>query len=84
MRIPFAIWSAVLALIVYGAMIALGYRNFGVIDPIWDRAVLIGAVWLALVVIVGVWSMLRKAMTARPAHLPDDVARELDAHSEAD
>lgn len=82
MKLPFAVWSAAIALAVYGALVVLAYRDFGHLDPLWNRALQIGAVWLGLVVIVGVFGALKKAFTARPADIPSDVARELDTHPE--
>jgi len=82
MRVPFALWSGVLALLVYAGFVGFEYMNFGIIDPVLPMAARIGGVWLALVILVGVAGMLRKAMTARPADLPDDVAREIRAHPE--
>ena len=40
MKIPFAVWSAVIALCVYGALVALAYRDFGYLDPLPQRAFL--------------------------------------------
>ncbi|MAK64117.1 MAG: hypothetical protein CMF75_05140 [Maricaulis sp.] len=82
MKIPFALWSAVLALAAYGAMVALAYRDFGYVDPVWDKAALIGGIWIGLVILVGVISAIRKAFTSRPADIPVDVAQELDNHPE--
>ncbi|WP_203293993.1 hypothetical protein [Maricaulis parjimensis] len=80
MKIPFALWSGILALGAYGAMVALSFRDFGYLDPVWDKALLIGGVWIGLVVLVSVISALRKAFTSRPADIPMDVAEELDNH----
>ena len=80
MRIPFAVWSGVVALIVYAALMALEYRNFGAIEPLWGRLGLIVAVWLGLVVLVGLFNQVRRAATPRPADVPPDVEREIDAH----
>ncbi|WP_300541023.1 hypothetical protein [Maricaulis sp.] len=82
MKIPFALWSAVVALGVYGALVALAYRDFGVLDPLWNRALQIGGVWLGLIVLAGIFGALRRSFTSRPADIPSDVARELDSHPE--
>lgn len=82
MKIPFAVWSAIIALGVYAALVGLAYRNFGHLDLLPHRAIQIGAVWLGLVVLVAIGQALRKAFTSRPADIPTDVARELDSHPE--
>jgi type VI protein secretion system component VasK len=82
MRIPFILWSAVVAASVYGVFLALGVRDYGTFDPLWDRALLIGGIWLGLVVLEAILNALRKAFTSRPADIPSDVARELDSHPE--
>lgn len=82
MKLPFAVWSAAIALIAYGALVGLAYRDFGHFDPLWNRAIQIGGVWLGLVLLVAVVGALRKAFTSRPADIPSDIARELDSHPE--
>lgn len=82
MKIPFAVWSAIIALGVYGALVGLAYRDFGHLDLLPHRGIQIGAVWLGLVVLVAIGNAVRKAFTARPADIPTDVARELDSHPE--
>lgn len=82
MRIPFAVWSGVLAVLVYAGLLARDFMNFGTLE---FRPVLLGMVaggWLALVILVGFAGMIRKAMTSRPADVPMDVAREIDRHPE--
>ena len=80
MRVPFALWSAVLAVLVYAGRVALAYRDFGHIDPLPGFALKTASVWLLLVVLVTVAGALRKAFTARPADIPGDVERELAEH----
>ena len=82
MRIPFALWTAVLFLALYGGMLALEYRNFGGFDPLWGRLALLAGLWLGLVILVQLGRMIRKAVTPRPVDLPADVERELQAHPE--
>ena len=82
MKIPFAVWSAVIALAVYGALVALAYRDFGYLDPLPQRALQIGGVWLALVVLAAIFSALKNPFPPRPADIPTDVAQELDSHPE--
>lgn len=82
MRIPFALWSGVLAVLVYGGLLARDFMNFGTLE---FRPVVLGMVaggWLALVVVVGFVGMIRKATTSRPVDVPNDVAREIDRHPE--
>ena len=84
MRIPFALWSAVIALLAFAGMAAREYLNFGSIEfaHLWPVGLKIGGAWLALVIVVTVVSGLRKATTTSPNALPDDVARELRRHPE--
>lgn len=82
MRIPFALWSGILALLVYAGLAGVEYLNFGAFDPLWPTARLIGAVWLGLVVLVAIFGALRRSMAVRPASLPEDVARELRQHED--
>ncbi len=77
MRMPFAIWSGILAVLVYAGLAGMEYLNFGAFDPMWPTARLIGAIWLGLVVLVAIFGALRRSMTVRPGALPEDVAREL-------
>lgn len=82
MRIPFALWSAVLAVLVYAGLLARDFMNFGTFE---FRPILLGMVaggWLALVIVVGFIGMIRKAMTSRPVDVPSDVAREIRRHPE--
>lgn len=82
MRVPFAVWSGFLALLVYGGFVGLEFMNYGELSPVWDKARLVGGVWLLLVILAGAVGMVRKATTSHPAHVPDDVAREIDRHPE--
>ncbi|MDF1768094.1 hypothetical protein [Maricaulis sp.] len=84
MRIPFALWSAVIALLVFAGMAAREFLNFGSIEfaYLWPIGLKIGGVWLALVIVATIIGGLRKATTASPDALPDDVARELRRHPE--
>tara|TARA_R110002124_G_scaffold276485_1_gene447274 strand:+ start:241 stop:489 length:249 start_codon:yes stop_codon:yes gene_type:complete len=82
MRMPFAIWSGFLALLVYAGLAGVEYLNFGAFDPMWPMVRLIGAVWLGLVVLVAIFGALRRSMTVRPSALPDDIARELRQHED--
>lgn len=82
MRIPFALWSGVLAVLVYGGLLARDFMNFGTLE---FRPIVLGMVaggWLALVIVVGFIGMIRKAATSRPVDVPNDVAREIDRHPE--
>ncbi len=83
MRIPFALWSAVIALLVFAGMAAREFLNFGAIEfaYLWPIGLKIGGVWLVLVIVVGIVSGLRKTATS-PDSLPDDVARELRRYPE--
>lgn len=80
MRVPFALWSAILAILVYAGRVALAYRDFGHIDPLPGFALKTAGVWLVLVVLVTITGAVRKAFTARPAEIPRDVERELAEH----
>jgi hypothetical protein len=80
MRIPFAVWSGLLALAIYAGVVGLEYLNFGVLDPIWPTARLIGAIWLGLAVLAGLFGAVRRSMTQRPADLPPEVEREIRQH----
>ncbi|OLF81241.1 hypothetical protein AWH62_00775 [Maricaulis sp. W15] len=84
MRIPFALWSGVIAVLAVAALAGREYLNFGVIEfaHVWPIALKVAGVWLVLVVIVGIVSGLRKATTPPPSELPDDVAREIRRHPE--
>lgn len=82
MRIPFAIWSGLLALLVYAGIAGVEYLNFGAFDPLWPTAQLIGAIWLGLVVLAAIFGALRRSMTVKPAALPDDVVREIRQHED--
>ena len=64
------------------ALVALAYRDFGYLDPLPQRALQIGGVWLALVVLAAIFGALKKTFTSRPAAIPTDVAKELDSHPE--
>ncbi len=80
MRVPFIVWSGFLALLVYGVFVGLEFMNFGELSPVWDKARLVGGIWIALAVLEAVVGMIRKAATSRPLDMPDDVAREIDRH----
>ncbi|WP_417495456.1 hypothetical protein [Maricaulis sp.] len=82
MRVPFAIWSGFLALLVYAGLAGVEYLNFGAFDPMWPMVRLIAAVWLGLVLLVAIFGALRRSMMVRPAALPDDIARELRQHED--
>ena len=43
---------------------------------------IIAGIWLALVVLMGFFGMVRKAATPRPVDLPSDVAQEIKRHPE--
>ncbi|WP_417498383.1 hypothetical protein [Maricaulis sp.] len=82
MRIPFAVWSGLLALLIYAGLAGVEYLNFGAFDPMWPAVRLIGGIWLALVVLVAIFGALRRSMTVRPSALPEDVAQELRRHQD--
>ncbi len=82
MRIPFAIWSGILALLVYAGLAGVEYLNFGNLEPLWPAARLIGGVWLGAVILVAIFSALRRSMIVRDPALPDDVAREIRQHED--
>lgn len=82
MRVPFAIWSGLLALLVYAGVAGVEYLNFGAFDPLWPTARLIGLIWLSLVVLAAIFGALRRSMAVRPSALPDDVAREIRQHED--
>ncbi|MGK0266923.1 MAG: hypothetical protein ACI82N_001176 [Maricaulis sp.] len=82
MRIPFAVWSGIFALLVYAGLAGVEYLNFGAFDPLWPTARLIGAVWLGAVVLVAILGALRRSMAVKPAALPDDIAREIRQHQD--
>lgn len=80
MRVPFAIWSGFIALLAYGAFVGMEFMNFGELNLMPGMALRIGGVWLVLVIVIGLMGMVRNAATSRPAHVPDDVAQEIDRH----
>lgn len=84
MRIPFALWSGVIAVLVIGGLVAREYLNFGGIElaQVWPTALKVAGVWLGLVVIVGILGAIRKASSVKPDHVPDDVAQEIQRHPE--
>lgn len=82
MRVPFALWSGLVAIAVYAGAVALAYRDYGYLDPLPGFALKVAAVWLGLVALVAIAGALRKVFTSRPVDIPSDVARELDSHSE--
>ncbi|WP_323761847.1 hypothetical protein [Maricaulis sp.] len=84
MRIPFALWSGALALLVFVGLAGREYLNFGAVefDHLWPTGLKVAGVWIALVVIAAVVSGFRKATTPPPDELPDDVAREIRRHPE--
>lgn len=82
MRIPFALWAGLIAILVYAGRVALAYRDYGHLDLLPGFGLKVAGVWLGLVVLVAIAGALRKAFTARPADLPSDVAREIESHRE--
>jgi len=82
MRIPFAIWSAVLAILVFAGLTARDYLNFGTLEINPMLGLIVAGVWLALVIVVGFIGMIRKAATPQSVDLPSDVAQEIGRHPE--
>ncbi len=82
MRIPFAVWSAVLAILVFAGLTARDFLNFGTLEIRPMLGVMIAGVWLALVIVMGFVGMVRKATTSRPVDVPSDVAQEIKRHPE--
>ncbi|MBR9824415.1 MAG: hypothetical protein GYB36_01280 [Alphaproteobacteria bacterium] len=82
MRIPFAVWSAVLAILIFAGLTARDYLNFGTLEINFLLAGIVAAVWLVLVIVVGFLGMVRKAATPRSVDLPSDVAQEIQRHPE--
>ncbi|MHA6288762.1 hypothetical protein [Maricaulis sp. CAU 1757] len=80
MKLSFVIVTAILAVAVFAGLTALDYFNFGALELNWTRAGVIFAVWLGVLVAAGLIGQVKRATTPRPAHVPDDVAREIDAH----
>ena len=85
MRIPFALWSGVIALMVFAGLAAREYLNFGALEfaHLWPTGLKVAGVWIILVVLAAIVSGLRKATTPPPDELPDDVAREIRRHPES-
>jgi hypothetical protein len=81
MRVPFAIWSGILALLAYAGLVGMDYMNFGELNLSIPTAIKIGGVWIGLVIIMAIVSSLRNA-AVRPDGVPDDVAREIQRHPE--
>ena len=82
MRIPFAVWSAVLAILVFAGLTARDFLNFGTLEIRPMLGVMIAGVWLALVIVMGFVGMVRKATTSRPVDVPSDVTQEIKRHPE--
>lgn len=82
MRIPFAIWSGVLAVLVFAGLTAYDMMNFGTLELDIGRALIIGGVWIVLVILMGFAGQIRRAATSRPVDVPNDVAREISRHPE--
>lgn len=82
MRVPFAIWSAVLAILIFAGLTGRDYLNYGSLEINWMLGLIIAGIWLALVVLMGFFGMVRKAATPRPVDLPSDVAQEIKRHPE--
>lgn len=82
MRIPFAVWSAVLAILVFAGLTARDFLNFGTLEIRPMLGVMIAGVWLALVIVMGFVGMVRKATTSRPVDVPSDVTEEIKRHPE--
>ena len=84
MRVPFAVWSGVIAALAFAAMAGREYLNFGAIefDYLWPIGLKIGGAWLVLVVLVAIVSGLRKATKPPVDSLPEDVANEIRRHPE--
>jgi hypothetical protein len=81
MRIPFALWSGILAVLAYAGLVAMDYMNFGEIVLNGPNALKIAGAWVGLVIVMAVVSALRNA-AVRPDGMPDDVAREIQRHPE--
>jgi hypothetical protein len=84
MRLPFALWSGLLALLAFAIVAGREYLNFGAIEfgYLWPIGLKIAGVWLALVVVMAIISGIRKAATSRPEALPEDVEQEIRRHPE--
>ncbi len=82
MRIPFAVWSAVLAILIFAGLTARDFLNYGTLEIRPILGLIIAGIWLALALLVGFIGQIRRAATARPADVPSDIAREISRHPE--
>ena len=58
MRIPFAVWTGLLALIALAGLHARDFLNFGVWELRTDLLLYIGGGWLALMVLLLIMALL--------------------------
>jgi high-affinity Fe2+/Pb2+ permease len=71
MRVPFFVWSGVIAGIVYAGFVGMDYMNFGEINLSLDLAKMVGGVWLALVIASMVIGWVRREAARKPLDEPD-------------
>ena len=79
MTIGFAIWTGLLALLVYGGFTAFEYVNFGDLVFLERHAMWIGGGWLALVVVHAVLRpFIAGGRAVSQQETPRDVQRAMD------
>jgi hypothetical protein len=71
MRVPFIIWSAVLAGLVYAGFVGLDFMNFGEVSLSVDRAQLIGGIWAGAVVMSLIIGWVRREAASKPLDAPE-------------
>jgi len=76
MRVPFFLWSAVLAALIYAGFIGVNFLNFGAFEQDWDLARMIGMIWLVLFVISLIIGWVRKEAKTKVSDMPDDITRQ--------
>ncbi|WP_300527052.1 hypothetical protein [Maricaulis sp.] len=80
MRVPFALWSGVVAAVVLAGLMARDYMNFGVFELNLPLIGMVVGGWIGVVLLVGFISQIRNAAKSRPVDVPNDVASEIRRH----
>ena len=74
MRIPFAVWTTVLAVLIFASMTAWNYVSFGTLDPDWSMVFLIGGIWVGVMVLNVIIEWFRRESRSKPSDMSDDFA----------
>ena len=78
MRIPFFIWSALLAVVIYAGFVGVNYLNFGAIEHDLSLAKMIAGIWGGLFVLSLIIGWVRKEAKTKVSDMPDDITRQFD------